>query len=85
MLESVTVCQTLSFFISLFTASEQECWVCYDSERRDAGDMIYPCQCKGDVAAVHHECLRRWLLEVHKSVIQMYTLARLATSRPLIS
>ncbi|KAK3749143.1 hypothetical protein QZH41_009823 [Actinostola sp. cb2023] len=43
--------------------SDEECWICYDSERCNAGDMIYPCQCKGDMAAVHHECLRRWLLE----------------------
>lgn len=25
--------------------------------------MILPCNCKGDVAAVHHDCLKRWLLE----------------------
>lgn len=28
--------------------------------------MILPCQCKGDVAAVHHDCLKRWLIEVQK-------------------
>ncbi|XP_020626908.1 E3 ubiquitin-protein ligase MARCH9-like [Orbicella faveolata] len=44
-------------------ASRSECWVCYDSERTDAGPMIFPCQCKGDVAAVHHDCLKRWLIE----------------------
>ncbi|EDO36525.1 predicted protein [Nematostella vectensis] len=42
---------------------EYDCWVCYDTTRTDAGPMIFPCKCKGDVAAVHHECLRRWLLE----------------------
>lgn len=26
--------------------------------------MIEPCACKGDVGAVHHECLKRWLIEV---------------------
>ncbi len=25
--------------------------------------MINPCDCKGDVGAVHHDCLRRWLVE----------------------
>ncbi|XP_078379127.1 uncharacterized protein LOC144662230 [Oculina patagonica] len=44
-------------------APRRECWVCYDSERTDAGPMILPCQCKGDVAAVHHDCLKRWLIE----------------------
>ncbi|XP_072016688.1 uncharacterized protein [Amphiura filiformis] len=43
---------------------ELECWICYDMERTDAGPIIEPCQCKGDVGGVHHECLRRWLLEV---------------------
>lgn len=28
--------------------------------------MILPCRCKGDVAAVHHDCLKRWLIEVQK-------------------
>lgn len=40
-----------------------ECWICYDSDRDDVGAMIYPCNCKGDVSAVHHDCLRRWLVE----------------------
>lgn len=44
-------------------APRRDCWVCYDSERTDAGPMIFPCLCKGDVAAVHHECLKRWLIE----------------------
>lgn len=47
-------------------AARSECWVCYDSERTDAGPMILPCLCKGDVAAVHHDCLKRWLIEVQK-------------------
>jgi len=40
-----------------------ECWICYDNDRTDAGSMIQPCGCKGDVGIVHHECLRRWLVE----------------------
>lgn len=40
-----------------------ECWICYDSERTDAGPLIQPCNCKGDVSVVHHECLKRWLVE----------------------
>jgi len=40
-----------------------ECWICYDTDRQDRGSMIQPCNCKGDVGAVHHDCLRRWLVE----------------------
>ncbi|TRY62998.1 hypothetical protein TCAL_11175 [Tigriopus californicus] len=40
-----------------------ECWICYDNDRVDAGQMINPCNCRGDVGAVHHDCLRRWLVE----------------------
>lgn len=40
-----------------------ECWICYDTERQDAGPLIQPCECKGDVAAVHHDCLKKWLIE----------------------
>jgi len=40
-----------------------ECWICYDTDRQDRGAMIQPCNCKGDVGAVHHDCLRRWLVE----------------------
>ena len=47
-------------------APRRDCWVCYDNERTDAGPMILPCLCKGDVAAVHHDCLKRWLIEVRK-------------------
>ncbi|XP_033643629.1 uncharacterized protein LOC117303515 [Asterias rubens] len=42
---------------------EVECWICYDPHRTDSGPMIQPCQCKGDVAYVHHDCLKRWLME----------------------
>lgn len=40
-----------------------ECFICYDAERQDVGPLIHPCACKGDVAAVHHDCLRTWLME----------------------
>ncbi len=43
-----------------------DCWICYDPTRTDAGPMIHPCQCRGDVGSVHHDCLRRWLVEVSK-------------------
>ncbi|KAI5631807.1 RING-variant domain-containing protein [Phthorimaea operculella] len=39
----------------------RDCWICYDSSR--AEPLIRPCRCTGDVAAVHHDCLRRWLVE----------------------
>lgn len=43
--------------------SSKDCWICYDNDRHDAGPLIQPCQCRGDVSAVHHDCLRRWLVE----------------------
>ena len=43
--------------------TKNECWICYDSDRTDAGPLIHPCSCKGDVSAVHHECLKLWLME----------------------
>ncbi|XP_014222231.1 uncharacterized protein LOC106649376 [Trichogramma pretiosum] len=45
------------------SVSSRDCWICYDNERQDAGSLIQPCQCRGDVSAVHHHCLRRWLVE----------------------
>ena len=41
-----------------------DCWICYDSKPDQ--ELINPCMCKGDVAFVHHECLRRWLSEENK-------------------
>lgn len=41
--------------------------MCYDADRTDAGAMIFPCTCKGDVAAVHERCLKRWLMEVSEN------------------
>lgn len=38
-----------------------ECWICYDSSNET--ELIRPCQCKGDMAFVHHACLQRWLRE----------------------
>ncbi|XP_057329934.1 uncharacterized protein LOC130670534 [Microplitis mediator] len=45
------------------SVSARDCWICYDSETQDAGPLIQPCQCRGDVSTVHHDCLRRWLVE----------------------
>lgn len=45
--------------------SRLECWICYDNEK-DA-PLMQPCNCKGDVSAVHHECLKQWLMESHFS------------------
>lgn len=42
----------------------RECWICYESSSStSAGPLIEPCLCRGDVAAVHHNCLRQWLME----------------------
>ncbi|XP_033121934.1 uncharacterized protein LOC117120947 [Anneissia japonica] len=45
------------------TCTGLDCWICYDAESTTSGPLIQPCNCKGDVAYVHHECLRRWLVE----------------------
>lgn len=47
------------------TGSNTECWICYDTKVDE--ELINPCKCKGDVAFVHHECLRRWLSEENKA------------------
>jgi len=44
-------------------SEDLECWICYDSDNINAGSLIQPCGCKGDVGYVHHNCLRRWLVE----------------------
>ncbi|KAJ8710303.1 hypothetical protein PYW07_009669 [Mythimna separata] len=41
--------------------SARDCWICYDSARSEP--LIRPCRCTGDVSAVHHDCLSRWLVE----------------------
>lgn len=51
-----------------------ECWICYDTERTDAGPLIQPCDCRGDVGAVHHHCLRKWLMEVRISNVLLSVL-----------
>lgn len=40
---------------------KRECWICYDAEKTEP--LIQPCACTGDVSSVHHDCLRRWLME----------------------
>lgn len=58
-------------FAESCSINSKDCWICYDSEAKDAGPLIQPCQCRGDVSTVHHDCLRRWLVEVF-SVISSY-------------
>ncbi|XP_031847247.1 uncharacterized protein LOC116433376 [Nomia melanderi] len=55
--------QDAALFSDGTSISSKDCWICYDSDRQDAGPLIQPCQCRGDVSAVHHNCLRRWLVE----------------------
>ncbi|CAG9839592.1 unnamed protein product [Diabrotica balteata] len=43
----------------------RECWICYDADKTEP--LIQPCDCTGDVSSVHHECLRRWLMESSSS------------------
>ncbi|XP_055853250.1 uncharacterized protein LOC129916980 [Episyrphus balteatus] len=40
---------------------ENLCWICYDADKPEP--LIQPCKCTGDVSSVHHECLKRWLVE----------------------
>eukprot|EP00795_Rhopilema_esculentum_P010464 gene10464-19174_t len=42
---------------------EENCWICYDTTRTDVGQLISPCNCKGDTSIVHEGCLKKWLLE----------------------
>lgn len=53
--------------VSKVSVKTQDCWICYDSERTDAGSLIQPCSCRGDVSIVHHECLKQWLIESHSN------------------
>ncbi|EFN81455.1 uncharacterized protein LOC105185990 [Harpegnathos saltator] len=55
--------QDTAFLTDATSINSKDCWICYDSDRQDAGPLIQPCQCRGDVSAVHHDCLRRWLVE----------------------
>lgn len=48
-----------------FNQEESECWICYDKDKQEP--MIQPCNCKGDMKLVHHDCLKVWLVE--KSMI----------------
>uniref|UniRef100_A0A0K8TT33 Putative the ring-variant domain is a c4hc3 zinc-finger like motif found in a number of cellular n=1 Tax=Tabanus bromius TaxID=304241 RepID=A0A0K8TT33_TABBR len=41
--------------------TKKDCWICYDSDKTEP--LIQPCKCTGDVSSVHHDCLRRWLVE----------------------
>jgi len=65
----------LCLLICLFADEEDACfskvcWICYDGDRQDVGPLIQPCQCRGDVSSVHHDCLRRWLVEVSINYFQ---------------
>lgn len=46
-----------------------ECWICYESveSKPEAGPLMQPCACRGDVSAVHHQCLIRWLMEAYRA------------------
>ncbi|XP_047134287.1 uncharacterized protein LOC100204767 isoform X2 [Hydra vulgaris] len=37
------------------------CWICYDEDNKV--DIIEPCNCKGGMKSVHHDCLKKWLQE----------------------
>lgn len=66
--------QDTAFLSDTASINNKDCWICYDSERQDAGPLIQPCHCRGDVSAVHHDCLRRWLVEVNTMSYLTYRL-----------
>lgn len=63
-LQEKNTSQETAFLSDASSINSKDCWICYDSDRQDAGPLIQPCHCRGDVSAVHHDCLRRWLVEV---------------------
>lgn len=63
-LQEKNASQETAFLSDASSINSKDCWICYDSDRQDAGPLIQPCHCRGDVSAVHHDCLRRWLVEV---------------------
>lgn len=72
-LQDKTAEQDTALFSDGTSINSKDCWICYDSERQDAGPLIQPCQCRGDVSAVHHNCLRRWLVEVKYKIFSFCT------------
>lgn len=50
--------------------AKKECWICYDNEKTEP--LIQPCQCTGDVSSVHHDCLKRWLVEVSPKILNCF-------------
>lgn len=48
---------------SCFKEDDEECFICRSAERTDMGALIQPCQCRGDVKSVHHDCLKEWLIK----------------------
>lgn len=61
--ENVPIRQDETSYSTFRVDSKLDCWICYDPDRGDAGSLIQPCVCKGDMAWVHHECLKKWLIE----------------------
>ncbi len=53
--------------------------------RRANRSLISPCQCKGDVGVVHHDCLKRWLVEVRCSKVVSWRRCFFIASHLLIS
>lgn len=51
-------------FLTDESKGKRECWICYDDETSE--QLIQPCDCKGGTKYVHHECLKKWLMEVNK-------------------
>ena len=46
-----------------------ECSICKDPDNEEGGSLIRACNCKGDIGVRHHECLKRWLIEVSFGII----------------
>ncbi|XP_037083632.1 uncharacterized protein LOC119104014 isoform X2 [Pollicipes pollicipes] len=51
------------------TESLLECWICYDNDTEASGPLIQPCECRGSTSVVHHECLKKWLMECSETTL----------------
>lgn len=45
---------------------EKICWICHSTEDDQNGRWITPCQCRGTMKWVHHNCLQMWVFELRE-------------------
>lgn len=59
---------------------QRVCWICYDGNKSDV--FIQPCACSGDLSSVHHDCLKRWLVESFANTSAAGSISNLPNSHP---